>query len=578
MSINKIEQHPFLFVFLLWAFFFVSFACFKIDSVTPVSYIAAMAFFGTFSYLFAKQKEKIRKIPKENQKALLCMLAGVIYAGIMMYTFDHVRSSPAIRSRNDIVPFLFLTVAVIAYSIYISIRKKRCEKRIILVIILFSSIIHLFFLMSSKFNLSQWDMGGFFSGGGGHDGYIEYLYDNNLIPAQFDPRLKWQFYHPPLHYLIEAFLLKLQSWCGIDIRTAVNNIQYPPVLYTMISTVCSYLIFKEMKLKKTGLICATAVAAFSPAFIFVGEFCNNDMLAWMFTFLCILYTLRWYKNPTAKNILKIGLFFGLGMLSKMSVALIAPSIAIIFLYSLIKKLILKDKKTFWKYFGQMCAFLGLAAPLSLYWYVRNFIRFGVPFGYIPKSELEMQYISDPIAKRLFDFSPKLFAYPYFHEVEFGNTFNEYNPIIALLKTSASDTGLVRFQFGLWMGYVTLWTTVIVALIAFVFMIYAIFSQNSFDDIIYKFFWSLTYVVYLLSYECFCIKYPYTCTEQVRYAMPLIIIGALFIGLGLKEVLNKKIKILVCFGYFAVVSVMLFSLTSVFVFTYYGIYTTLAFML
>ena len=577
MSINKIYKHPFLFTFLLWGFFFVSFACFKIDRVISISYLAAIGFFGIFSYLFAKRKEKIRKISKEKQKAPLYMLCGVIYAGIMMYTFDHVKSSPAINSRNDMIPFLFLMAGVIIYSVYVSIRKKWCEKRIILVIMLLSSIMHLFFLMTSKFNLSQWDMGGFFSGRGGHDGYIEYLYDNNFVLPQFDPRLKWQYYHPPLHHLIEAFLLRLQTLCGVDLKIAVQNVQYPPVLYTMISTVCAYLIFKEMKLKKAAVICSSAIVAFSPAFMFVGEFFNNDILSLMFTFLCILYTLRWYKSPTVGNILKIALFFGLGMLSKMSVALIALSVAVIFLYSLIKQVMLKDKKTFWRYFGQMCAFWGLAAPLSLYWYVRNFIRFGVPFGYVPESILEEQYIPENIIQRIFDFSPKLFSNPYFNTIEYEDTFNEYNPIVALLKTSASDTGIIRFQFGFWMGYVTLWTTVIIALTAFVLMIYVIFSKNSFD-IIYKVFFGSAYIVYLVSYEYFCIKYPYICTEQIRYAMPLILIGALFIGLGLKELLRKKSGIFVLSGYFTSLSVIVFSLTSIFVFIYYGIYITLAFML
>ena len=91
-------------------------------------------------------------------------------------------------------------------------------------------------------------------------------------------------------------------------------------------------------------------------------------------------------------------------------------------------------------------------------------------------------------------------------------------------------------------------------------------------------WKLVYTVYILSYYSFCIKYPCLCTEQIRYAMPLIVIGALFIGLGAKELLNKKSKALVYSGYFTGISVMLFSLTSFFVFTYYGIYTTLAFMM
>ena len=577
MSINKIERHPFLFVFLLWAFFFVSFACFKIDRVLPVSYLAAMTFFGTFSYLFAKQKEKVRKIPKENQKALLYMLGGVLYAGIMMYTFDHVRSNPAIRSRNDMIPFLFMTGGLIFYCIYITVRKKWSVKRAILIIILTRNIMHLFAMMSGKFNLASWDMGYFFSTGDGHAGYIEYLYNNNFIPAQFDPREKWQYYHPPLHHLIEAVLLRIQTLCGVDLSTAICNIQYPNMLYTMMSVVCSYLIFKEMKLRKLPLILATAVVSFSPAFIFVGVLVNNDMLSVMFILMSILYTIRWYKNPSLVNIIKIAVSFGMGMFSKLSAALIAPPIAIIFLYVLFRALKQKKYDKFKKYFGQMWVFLLIAAPVSLYWSLRNFIRFGIPLGYVPESPDPLQHIDENNFKRIFDFNISNFYNPYLNYKYYYNDFNEYNPLVALLKSSVSDVGIMRFTFGYWPGWLGLLTGTAVAATAFLLMIYIIFAKNNIE-IIYKVFFLTIYTVYILSYYSFCIKYPCLCTEQIRYAMPLIVIGALFIGLGAKELLNKKSKALVYSGYFTGISVMLFSLTSFFVFTYYGIYTTLAFMM
>lgn len=571
------KKHPFIAVFLLWLFFFLSFACFKIDGVVPVSYLLSMAMAGGAVYSLAAKKEKIRKVPKEKQKALLYMLGAVIYAGLMMYTFEHIRSSSAIRSRNEIVPFAFLTAAVIAYCIAVSVKKKWSEKRIIFVMLIFSSIVQLFLMMVAKFNLTQSDMGYFFSDGHGHAGYIEYLYNHNFIPAQFDPREKWQYYHPPLYHILEAVFLRLQILCGVDIRVAINNTQYPNLLYMMLSVVCSYLIFKELKFRKLPLVLATAVMAFSPAFRYVALLLNNDMLSVLFIFLCILYTIRWYKKPTAKNILKIAICFGLGMFTKMSVALIAPSIAIVFLYVLIKKLKAKEYLTFKKYIGQMFAFLGVAAPIGLYWSVRNLIRWGVPLGYVPFSKEEIQYIPEPVWQRIFDFDIKQFVNPYANYLEYSDTFNEYNPLVALLKTSATEYGVIRFILGQWAGYLAFWTTFVVAVISFAFMVYVLFKKKSFSGIGKAFFLS-AYVVYFISYEYFCIQYPYTCTEHIRYAMPLILAGALFIGLGIKIFSQKSSKLAKWIMYITTAAVTAFSAANTIIFITYGIKVTIEMML
>lgn len=575
MIVSKFFKNPFLCTVIFWLFLFLSFACFKIDGVTPVNYIAAMAFFGAVLYFSARHKEKIRKVPRQKQKSMLYMLGGAVYGVLMMYTFDHVRSNPAIRSRNEMVPLFFLLAALIVYSVITSVKKKWCEKKIIFVIIILSSIVHLFYMMTAKFNVAQWDMYTFSTYGQGHCGYIEYLY-NNFIPAQFDPRRNWQYYHPPLHHIIEAILLRIQTMCGVDFDVATYNILYPPMLYAMLSTVCTYLICKELKLRKTAIMCATAVVAFSPAFVYVGGFGNNDMLSIMWIFLCILYTLRWYQVPTIENIIKIALCFGLGMFSKMSASLIAPSVAVIFIYRLVKSLKDRQYRKFKKYFGQMWIFLAIAAPLGLYWSFRNLIRFGVPLGYVPQSEDKLHYISIIPFIRLLDFNPKHFANPYFNDILL-DPYNEYNPLIALMKTSASDVGVLRFILGDVVGHLILWSAIATAAAAFILMIYIIFRKNTLNGV-YKVFFGVLYVVYLVSYEYFCIKYPYTCTEQIRYAMPLILIGAVFIGLGLKKLFEQKSLIYRTFGYLTVVSVGVFSLTSIATFIYYGIIQTVQMMM
>lgn len=86
------------------------------------------------------------------------------------------------------------------------------------------------------------------------------------------------------------------------------------------------------------------------------------------------------------------------------------------------------------------------------------------------------------------------------------------------------------------------------------------------------------MIYLFSYEWFCIGYPYTCTEHIRYAMPLILVGALSIGLGLKYLSPKKSALSRIFVCITAVSVGIFSLISVFLFVYKGVVTSVQMML
>lgn len=59
--------------------------------------------------------------------------------------------------------------------------------------------------------------------------------------------------------------------------------------------------------------------------------------------------------------------------------------------------------------------------------------------------------------------------------------------------------------------------------------------------IFKVFFALLFVVILGSYYIFCFEFPFTCTQNVRYVVPLIVTGAMFIGLWLTKTLGKKLN-------------------------------------
>lgn len=73
--------------------------------------------------------------------------------------------------------------------------------------------------------------------------------------------------------------------------------------------------------------------------------------------------------------------------------------------------------------------------------VRNYIMFDVPINYVADLGNDSgQYINMPPVKRLFDFSLYQLASPFVQFEWNGAAYNEFNPIIALIKSSMFDEG------------------------------------------------------------------------------------------------------------------------------------------
>ena len=541
LRMYNLKRHPFVFAIAAWVYVFFCFGYFSTDGVLTVNYLVPAVIAGIGAYLHFAKRERIKKVPEKKRKAPLWALGAVLLTVIMVWCFGHTPTDDFIRGRNSCIPPAFLLGGLFCYSIFITVKKKWSVGRILLCIFLLSLFIHVFYILTAKLKIAQWDMGTISGNKEGHLGYIRYLYDN-FLPAQFDPREKWQYYHPPLHYIITALVLRVQSLLGIDITVSIYNVQFLSSLYAVLCAVTACCIARELHLRNLPLIISFSIIALSPAFFYVGGFVNNDMLSVLFSMLCVLYTIKWYKNQKARNILKIALFFGLGMLSKMSVALLALPIGVVFIFALYKSLRSAGHKGFGRLVGQMFAFLGVAAPMSLYWSLRNLIRFGVPIGYIPDSIIEEQFIPQGTAQRLFDFfSLEQYTNPYYNALEYGDALNEYNPIICIIKSSASDVGTGRSIIGFVPGFIMFWSTFLLALAGFVMMIYILIKKKSMEGI-FKAFFAVMYVTLIGSYCTFCIKYPYACTAQVRYVMLTILIGALFIGICLKRLRSGKSRV------------------------------------
>ncbi len=548
----SIKKHPYCCVFLVWLVVFLTFGQFSIEGTVPVNHIAPVL--AGIALIAAERLWNRRKNINNGKKENifdLAVLAGIVYAEISVFVFLKVSYDEIIQGRSPNVPLFFALAAITIICIVITVKKTWSFKKAIVVLFFLSLTIHFYYMLYAAFYM-QMDLGAFFTSGNGHIGYIEYLY-NHFIPAQFDPREKWQYYHPPLHHYIEMIFLHIITFFGIDIRVAIYNMKYPPLLYFLFLLVTIYRFGKLIGLKKRGLTAAFAIAAFSPAFVLIGNYMNNDMLSTFLAVHSIYLSARWYKTQKISDIIKTALAFGAGMFTKLSVWMAAVPIAVIFVGALIDKLKNKNFSELKNKIGQMAVFLLVAAPLSFYWSVRNYVRFGVPFGYVPQSTIEPKYIDEPIIKRLFDFNPNQLEHVFLYDKTNGMPYFEYNPLTALLKTASvplvTDDSFGNMFFKL--DYIVFWTAAVLALIAFLCMIRMIF-QNETSAPIWKTVMLSYCIVILVCYYTFCINYPDLCTEHIRYASPLILIGGYFIGLMIdwlslkSNVLSKITKRVIVF--------------------------------
>ena len=368
----------------------------------------------------------------------------------------------------------------------------------------------------------------------GHMGYISYLFHNHHL-YNGDYRCYLQYCHPPLHHAVCALWIKLLNGVfHVELGKAVESAQFLPLFYSMAIIIAAYKIFRYFALDGSALYIPLLITSFHPCFIFLSSLMNNDALAWALTMGAVLCTLRWYREPTLRNILKIALCMGLGMMTKISAALAAPPIAMIFL-----TVFLRGRKTVWKkLIGQFAAFLGVCAPLGLWFPLRGLIRWGIPLTYVQElPEMDQSIKGITFWERITDFSPVQFRrvfinWLWYDETGAPQSFNEHNPLIAILKNSIFSE-FIGFDSGCFMEYfckVLFWLAAALAAAAFAAMLIGVFRRGR-EDKVQKLFLVFFHIFLLCNLYYLSREYPMVCSMNFRYLMPTVITGALFLGMA-----------------------------------------------
>lgn len=430
--------------------------------------------------------------------------------------------------------------AVLIFLYYFADMKKFRQQINSAMLIGIGFMVKLAYVMNTSIYVRQHDVRNF-GGDSGHCGYIEYLLFNHHLP-DFDIRERWQFCHPPLHHAISALWIHInENILGVGYDPARESLQTLTLFYSMCIMITAYKLLKYFGLKGKALFIPILIINFHPSFILLSGSINNDVLSVALIMGAVLSALNWYRDRKMSSIIKTALCIGLGMMTKVSAAIVAVPIGLLFMVVFFSHIRTDAKKLI----GQFAVFGLICVPLGLWFGLRNYIKWDMPITYVQKMDKsETQYIGDQsFSDRVTDFSPKQLESIYLQwatENDDGSIqgYNEYNPIIAATKTSVfgefvNEQSFENAPYLNFTAKILFWDNVLIAAAALICMISFLFVRSDADSAQKLFLFSFRLAM-MMSFYKMAHDYPFTCTMNFRYITPTVIIGSIFIGFTLNR--------------------------------------------
>jgi len=205
-------------------------------------------------------------------------------------------------------------------------------------------------------------------------GYIGYFNnDNHLAVLEYVSR-HWappnagqfnQAYHPPLYYFLAAPFFRagnLPAVQGLSLLLSIATLAAIALLFQRLPWISE-------QLKPWCL----ALAAFHPQFVLFSLFISNDTLAIFLGALIFYQCWRAQAVPSKLNFVLLGIFLGLGLLTK--------AVFLVFVLPLALFVCLTNRRlpdSYGQIFSQLAMVLGIATLVGCYKYVENFLLFDNP--------------------------------------------------------------------------------------------------------------------------------------------------------------------------------------------------------
>jgi len=469
---------------------------------------------------------------------VVCIACGML--GTKLILVNKTAESPVWDNPSKML--LCITAVVCAFLLFAWKQEGTLsESKLVALLFLLVLMARLCYTMEIGLTTNQHDTSWFGNEGqnNGHTGYILYLLEEGHLP-DFNVIGRSQFYHPPLHHILCAIWISVQTAVGIAFETATENLQILTLFYSMVTLYASYRILKELGVSGTPLLASLCLLGFHPTFFLFSGSINNDCLSVMFVFLAVWAAIAWWKQPSFGKIILLALCIGCSMFAKLATGIIAPAVAFLFLHRLITA---SGGKAKGMLIAQFAVFGVICIPLGIGWQVRNYVLFDVPLTYVPKLSTKAdQYLGGyTVSERFFDWKSlsDFGVYPSRVGKDDAQYFEHCIPLTAL-KTALFG------EYSVWkrkdmfdvVSRTMFWTQFSIVLSTIAGMIYGgikllvskcredFYKEFGFSRVLMAFF-GFYWLSMMISYVPFCFEYPHFCSMDFRYIVPTLLTGVVF---------------------------------------------------
>ncbi len=470
----------------------------------------------------------IGRLLKSNHTLLFVL--GLILFEVLVYICE-----PLISTNIRLLSLIVIVLCSIIYLISSMQTTKNHPKRLVYLFMVIGVILRTMYAVYTPITTRQHDVESLDSNG--HLKYIYTLYSEGHLPSTNE----WQFYHPPLFHSLAVGWLKINDLFHVPLDRSLEGIQVLTVLFSSLMMLTIYKITQRLKISNHAKVLINALVAVYPTFIILAGSINNDCLTIFLQFLILLYLLKWYEQDNLQNTIILGLITGLCVMTKLSGGIMAIPI----LYIFIKKFIdyyKSDKKVLPKLIYKILLFGIISLPIGLWYQVRCYIMFGhnnipVPgdFLYIGNYSIYERFLSISFSSM------------------FGSVFcvisGDYNIFAYIVKCSIfgeysyGNANVIHLSMLLF--------NFILIILSLFFTIKYIFNKK--HKSLIKTLLLVNWVVNLISYYVFNIKYPYLCTMDFRYIVPTVFTGVVFLVDGALNIHNWLIKRIILWSVYIFIS-------------------------
>ena len=440
--------------------------------------------------------------------------AALLLAGLAAWIVQLI----ALRTNADAVCAAVLLAWLAGVFVW---RRKHRAASLAGVIASLGFVLGLVFVIKLPHSFTMHDLAGYELYSDGHLGFIAYLVERGALPLDnpMDPGCS-VFYNPPLHHIVHACFLKLNLMLGVSLEAGLESLQ---VITLTCASACLLLtidLMRFLRVKERGVEIGALFLAVQPSLLLFGATVNNDIQSVMFVLAALLFTVRWQKTRRMRDILFIGVTLGCAMATKLSTALIIPCIAMVFAVAFFQNL--RRWKT---YVGQFAAFLAVSVPEAVAWPLFHLIAYQMPLNYV-RLPSELIHLDRYTFWQRFGIPNAKAIRGLFYS---GIRAIDHNVWMQTLKTGVFDE-LTLFAEGTVMWYVAYFTMVLfVALLALSLALGIRWLLSKRADGMTRLFMAGYGAVLIGQYLVFCQQYPYVCSFNFRYIMPVLALCAFVLG-------------------------------------------------